>query len=144
MALEKRYKIKVEENKIITDDHFIINGNRAYAGQHIIIDFWYTNFDNKISSLRKIIKKAVMLSNATLINLKLHRFGEEQGISGVAVLAESHISVHTWPERDYIAFDIFMCGNTNPEIATKYLISSLNPKEKFIKIIKRGEHKIDK
>ena len=74
----------------------------------------------------------------------MHRFGKEQGISGVAVLAESHISVHTWPERDYIAFDIFMCGDTNPQAAAAYLIKNLKPKKKILKKIKRGVIKIDK
>ena len=55
------------------------------------------------------------------MHLHLHRFGKEQGISGVAVLAESHISVHM-AERNYIAFDIFMCGDTNPEEAADYLV----------------------
>ena len=76
--------------------------------------------------------------------MHMHRFGKEQGISGVAVLAESHISVHTWPERDYMAFDIFMCGNTYPELASEFLVKTLKPKRKKIEIIKRGITKIDK
>ena len=59
------------------------------------------------------------------MHLHLHRFEKEQGISGVAVLAESHISVHTWPGKKFIAFDIFMCGDTKPELAAKYLIQNL-------------------
>ena len=76
--------------------------------------------------------------------MHMHRFGKEQGISGVAVLAESHISVHTWPERSYMAFDIFMCGNTYPELASEFLVKMLKPKRKKIEIIKRGITKIDK
>ena len=64
------------------------------------------------------------------LHLHFHRFGKEQGISGVAVLAESHISVHTWPERNYIAFDIFMCGDTNPELVCRIFNKILNPKKK--------------
>ena len=74
--------------------------------------------------------------------MHMHRFGKEQGISGMVVLAESHISLHTWPERGYIAFDIFMCGDTNPELAANYLIEQLKPEKHNIKLIKRGVIKI--
>ena len=78
------------------------------------------------------------------MHVHLHRFGKQQGISGVAVLAESHLSVHTWPERNYIAFDMFMCGDTDPINASEYLVSALKPKKKKITIIKRGVTFIDK
>ena len=90
------------------------------------------------------MRQAIKISGAKILHMHMHRFGEEQGISGVAVLAESHISVHTWPERKYIAFDIFMCGDTNPELACKYLIETLKPKKKKVELIKRGNIKIDK
>ena len=128
----------------ITEDHFIIEDNVTYAGKHIIVDLWRSSFDNKINTLKKMIKEAVKLSRAKIINIHMHRFGKEQGITGIAVLAESHISVHTWPERKYIAFDIFMCGDTFPELASEYLIKTLKPKRKKIEIIKRGITKIDK
>ena len=131
-------------NKSITKDHFIVENNLVFAGKHIIIDLWGCNFVNKIVPLKKMIKEAVKLSKANILHLHMHRFGKEQGISGVAVLAESHISVHTWPERQYIAFDIFMCGDTSPELASEYLIKTLKPKRKKIEIIKRGITKIDK
>ena len=132
-----------DKKKKITKDHFIISCNQVYAGSHLIIDLWNTSFDNKITTLRSIIKKAVLIGNATMLHIHLHRFGKDQGISGVAILAESHISVHTWPERDYIAFDIFMCGNTNPKESAKYLIRSLSPKKKKITDLKRGVISID-
>ena len=142
-VLEKSRKLKYS-NKNISKDHFIIEKNLVFAGTHIIIDLWECNFVNKIVTLRKMMKEAVKLSKANILHLHLHRFGREQGISGVAVLAESHISVHTWPERKYIAFDIFMCGDTCPELASEYLIKTLKPKRKKIEIIKRGIIKIDK
>ena len=140
---DKSQKLKYS-NKNISKDHFIVENNLVFAGIHIIIDLWDCNFDNKIIPLRKMIKEAVKLSKANILHLHMHRFGKEQGISGVAVLAESHISVHTWPERKYIAFDIFMCGDTCPELASEYLIKTLKPKRKKIQIIKRGITKIDK
>ena len=128
----------------ISQDHFIINDKEEYAGSHILLDLWNTEFDNSIKFLKKIIRESIKVSGATLLHMHLHRFGKEQGISGVAILAESHISVHTWPERNFLAFDIFMCGDTRPELAAKYLIQILNPKKKLIKLIKRGVKKRDK
>ena len=133
----------LEKKKKITKDHFIVDHNQIYAGSHIIIDLWNTRFDNKINTLKKIIKKAVLIANATMLHIHLHKFGKEEGISGVAILAESHISVHTWPERDYIAFDIFMCGDTKPEEAAQYLIDTLKPKQNKITDLKRGVISID-
>ena len=128
----------------ISQDHFIINDKEEYAGSHILLDLWNTEFDNSIKFLKKIIRESIKVSGATLLHMHLHRFGKEQGMSGVAILAESHISVHTWPERNFLAFDIFMCGDTRPELAAKYLIQILNPKKKLIKLIKRGVKKRDK
>ncbi len=60
------------------------------------------------------------------------------GISGVAVLAESHISVHTWPERGYAAFDVFMCGSAEPKKALKVLEQAFAPERVVVGIHKRG------
>ncbi|MDA9655037.1 adenosylmethionine decarboxylase [Pelagibacteraceae bacterium] len=133
----------LEKKKKITKDHFIVDHNQIYAGSHLIIDLWNTSFDNRINTLKKIIKKAILIANATMLHIHLHRFGKEEGISGVAILAESHISVHTWPERDYIAFDIFMCGDTNPKEAAQFLIDTLKPKKNKIISLRRGVISID-
>ena len=135
---------KLVSRKNISADHFIVEKKQLYAGNHLLLDLWGVDFDNSVRTLKKTLKNAINLAGATLLHIHLHRFGKEQGISGVAVLAESHISVHTWPERDYIAFDIFMCGDTNPQAAAAYLIKNLKPKKKILKKIKRGVIKIDK
>ena len=137
VVYKKNYFLKEK----ISKDHFIINKNEEYAGSHILLDLWNVEFNNSIKSLKKIILESIKLSGATLLHIHFHRFGKEQGISGVAILAESHISVHTWPERNFLAFDIFMCGDTKPELAAKYLIQTLNPKKKILKLIKRGVKK---
>ena len=69
---------------------------------------------------------------------------KNKGFQAWQCLAESHISVHTWPERDYIAFDIFMCGDTKPEASAEYLIKTLKPKKEILKKIKRGVIKLDR
>ena len=64
---------------------------------------------------------------------------EPQGVTAIALLAESHISIHTWPESNYSAVDIFTCGqNMFPEIASQYLIEALKAEEHFLRIIERN------
>ena len=65
-------------------------------------------------------------------------FFSSGGLSGVAVLAESHISVHTWPEMSYAAFDVFMCGNARPELSVELIKSKLTASKVDVSCIKRG------
>ena len=143
MSTRKDSYEEQKKKNIITKDHFVIENDKMFAGKHLILDLWNPEFDNSIRTLKNLLKKAVLLSGATMLHIHLHRFGKNQGISGIAVLAESHISVHTWPERKYMAFDIFMCGDTFPEQAAEFLIKQLNPNRKKLQTIKRGEIKID-
>ncbi len=74
-------------------------------------------------------------AGATLLHIHLHHFTPNGGVSGVAVLAESHISIHTWPERDYAALDVFMCGDSQPEKAIPVLERAFEPDT-----VEVGEH----
>jgi len=73
------------------------------------------------------LRESVEVAGATLLHIHLHHFTPNGGISGVAVLAESHISVHTWPERGYAAFDVFMCGDAEPEKTIPVLKQAFKP-----------------
>ena len=78
------------------------------------------------------------MANATVLNLISNKF-EPQGVTAIALLAESHISIHTWPESNYSAVDIFTCGqNMLPELASKYLIEALKAKEHSLRVIERN------
>jgi S-adenosylmethionine decarboxylase len=82
----------------------------TYSGTHLLADlFGCTGLDD-IGRVEAALRGAVAASGATLLELRLHGFGADQGVTGFALLAESHISIHTWPERDYAAVDIFLCG----------------------------------
>jgi S-adenosylmethionine decarboxylase len=108
-------------------DHFIRRNGIEYAGTHLILDLWDAeNLDN-LELMESAMREAVNTSGATLLHIHLHHFTPSYGISGVAVLAESHISVHTWPERNFAAFDIFMCGDAKPELAIPVLKRNFNP-----------------
>ena len=117
-------------------DHFITKNGLTYAGSHLIIDLWDAeNLDDR-DRIEQALVDAVSAAGATLLHIHLHTFSEGGGISGVAVLAESHISVHTWPERGYAAFDVFMCGGAEPRKALSVLKAAFNPGRIVI-----GEHK---
>ncbi len=121
---------------IVTEDHFIEEDNYIYAGKHLIIEIF--GFDKEYKKFKLLLAKASELAGAKLLYAYTHEF-DSGGITGVAVLAESHMSFHTWPERDYIAFDIFMCGDTQPYKAINYIKKELKADRVDIKTIKRGK-----
>ena len=97
------------------------------VGKHCILELYDcdpTKLDDE-TFLRHTITTAAQRAGATLLNLITHRF-EPQGVTGLALLAESHISIHTWPENGYAAVDVFTCGNhTMPEKACEVLCEEL-------------------
>jgi S-adenosylmethionine decarboxylase len=108
-------------------DHFIQRNGLEFAGTHLLIDFWGAKDLDKLDLMEAKFRECVEVCGATLLHIHLHHFTPNGGISGVAVLAESHISVHTWPERGYAAFDIFMCGDAQPEKAVPVLKGAFKP-----------------
>jgi len=119
-------------------DHFITREGFTFAGSHLIIDLWDAEGLDDRPRIEKAMRDAVEAAGATLLHIHLHTFTPNGGISGVAVLAESHISVHTWPERGYAAFDVFMCGDAEPKKALKVLEQAFAPKRTIVGIHKRG------
>jgi S-adenosylmethionine decarboxylase len=119
-------------------DHFITREGLTYAGQHLIVDFWDgQKFDDK-DFIEATFRKAVEAAKATLLHIHLHGFEGGGGVSGVAVLAESHISIHTWPERGYAAVDIFMCGDATPLKAVEVMREAFKPGRTVVTEHKRG------
>lgn len=112
---------------IESKDYFTCSEWGKYAGKHIIFDFFGAQSLDNIQLMEDTMREAVHQAGATLLHIHLHHFTENNGISGVAVLAESHISVHTWPERGYAAFDVFMCGNAQPEKTIPILQEAFKP-----------------
>jgi S-adenosylmethionine decarboxylase len=108
-------------------DHFIHRNGLEFAGTHLLIDFWDARNLDDIELMETKFRECVDVCGATILHIHLHHFTPNGGISGVAVLAESHISVHTWPERGYAAFDIFMCGTAQPEKAIPILKKAFKP-----------------
>ena len=119
-------------------DYFVQRDGQTFAGSHILLDLWdATNLDD-MELIDRTMRDAVAAAGATLLHLHLHRFTPEGGVSGVAVLAESHISIHTWPERSFAALDIFMCGSCDPHKAVAVLEKTFRPGRTVLKEERRG------
>ncbi|RMF73767.1 MAG: adenosylmethionine decarboxylase [Alphaproteobacteria bacterium] len=130
-AVEARRPQSTEGNRTIgeavANDHFVERNGLRFAGTHLILDLWEAERLDDPDYMRTVLERAVDAAGATLLHIHLHRFGDGGGVSGVAVLAESHISVHTWPERAFAAFDVFMCGRADPYAVIPILKEAFRP-----------------
>jgi S-adenosylmethionine decarboxylase len=110
-------------------------------GRHLTIDMYGCSFDNlnNLEFIKEAMFTAISESDMTLLNFTYHKF-EPQGLTALALLAESHMSVHTYPEKGYAAIDVFTCGDTSrPDHAAKVLRRFLKPEKIKITNIKRGD-----
>lgn len=108
------------------------------AGVHMIVDLYGASRLDEPVLVEDTLRRCVEAARATLLHIHLHRFEPNGGISGVAVLAESHISIHSWPERSYAALDIFMCGKARPERCIEVLLEAFSPRRAEIQELLRG------
>ena len=119
-------------------DYFVKKDGLTYCGTHLIIDMWDAiNLSNR-KLIENTLLKIAKACDAQILHMHLHCFDENQGITGVIVLAESHINIHTWPEVRFAALDIFMCGKTNPVAAIPILESAFKPKLMEVQTVTRG------
>lgn len=97
-------------------------------GRHVIADLHDVSAEvlGSIDFWKEILIDGAKKSGATVLSDHFHHFGEGYGITGVVVLAESHISIHTWPEKNYAAIDVFMCGTCDPQLALDHITSKIN------------------
>ena len=110
-----------------------------FLGKHLLLELYGCNSQklNDELFLRFLINNSAKTANATVLNLISHKF-EPQGVTAIALLAESHLSIHTWPESKYAAIDIFTCGkNMRPDLAIKLFIEMLEASDHISKIINR-------
>ena len=127
-----------KKNQIISS--FSNDPKLSHQSKHLLLELYRCDCEklNDESFLRCILNRAAKLANATVLNLISNKF-EPQGVTAIALLAESHISIHTWPESNYSAVDIFTCGqNMLPELASKYLIEALKAEEHSLLVIQRN------
>lgn len=111
----------------------------AYEGIHVLLDlFGVERLDDPIF-LEAVLMEVAQVSGAHIIGSNFHHFGPGQGVTGVLLLAESHISIHSWPERKFAAVDLFLCGQTNRVDAAVFRLRCLlRPSSISEKHISRG------
>lgn len=112
-------------------------------GQHILAEFYECDPDklNDVSFLEKTFNDAANLADATIVKSVFHPFSPV-GVTGVVVIMESHISIHTWPEFGYAAVDFFTCSDQmNYQKAYNYLVEILESKKHFAEKVERGLQK---
>jgi S-adenosylmethionine decarboxylase len=120
-------------------DFFIERDGVRYAGNHLIIDLFGAKRLDDIGYIERTLKQCVDTAGASLLHIHLHHFTPNGGVSGVAVLSESHISIHSWPEADYAALDVFMCGDARPDLCVDVLREAFEAREVVVKTHQRGE-----
>jgi len=124
--------------KDLSRDHFAVRNGVRCAGVHLIIDLHGAKRLNDIDHIEATLRRCVEAASATLLHIHLHHF-QPSGVSGVAVLAESHISIHTWPEAGYAALDVFMCGSADPDKCVPVLREAFSAKRVGVNELLRGQ-----
>jgi len=118
-------------------DYFVEKDGMVFAGTHLIVDLWDAKGLNDPKLIEDTLRECIHVSGATLLHFHIHQF-EPNGLSGVAVLAESHISFHSWPDTGFMALDIFMCGETEPHKCLPILKAAFSPGSVQVNEMKRG------
>ena len=109
-------------------------------GRHLLLELFDCDFDAlcNLETVKHALVEAAKRAHATIVDVVFHEFNPF-GISGVVVIAESHLSIHTWPEHRYAAVDIFSCGDVlKPEVAANYLVEQLGAERTSVVELQRG------
>lgn len=114
-----------------------------YTCKHVLIDAWGIpeHICTDLDYLKKILYTAAEEAKATVISKGFHHFGTGLGVTGILLLAESHISIHTWPELNHAVLDILMCGSCDPEHSIETLIKGLGCSRYTLNVLVRGMYK---
>ena len=119
-------------------DYFVIKDGVKFAGTHLLVDLWGATNLADPEHIDTALRAAAVTAGATILHSHFHHFSPNGGVSGVVVLAESHISIHTWPERNFAAVDIFMCGACDPHDAIPVLQEAFAPERVELDEQRRG------
>ena len=119
-------------------DYFVERDGVKFAGMHLLVDLWGACNLADPELIERSLREAAEAAGATILHSHFHHFSPNGGVSGVVVLAESHISIHTWPERDFAAVDIFMCGECDPYQSVPVLKEVFRPSSVDLSEQRRG------
>jgi S-adenosylmethionine decarboxylase len=110
-------------------------------GTHLIVECYVDDKTELLKDpvrLETLLKDAASSAGATILYSYFHKFDQGEGVTGFVALAESHLSVHTWPEFNYMALDVFMCGKCNPQVSVDYIGKQIEIPKIEIRRIMRG------
>lgn len=116
------------------------SGAHRPAGTHLLADFYGIDGGTltDVARMDALLRTGAEAAGARILHSHFHHFGEGMGVTGVLLLAESHISIHTWPEFGFAAADIFMCGEAQPQLALQVIENALQPESRVVRTIARG------
>ncbi|WP_018152189.1 adenosylmethionine decarboxylase [Leeia oryzae] len=118
--------------------YFAEDETGQFAGRHLLLDMWGGQGLADIPFIESTLLAASRAAGATVLHAHFHPFGEGQGITGVLLLAESHMSIHTWPEVGFAALDIFMCASCDPMLALPVIRDAFQPQRLIVNPLRRG------
>ncbi|MBM3569329.1 MAG: adenosylmethionine decarboxylase [Alphaproteobacteria bacterium] len=124
---EKPEPVSAPAPQLEQKDWFVEKDGLRFAGTHLLIDLWGASRLDDVPYIEQVLAESVRAAGATLLRIDLHHFQPNGGVSGVAILAESHMSIHTWPERGFASIDLFTCGATRPHEAVAVLRRAFTP-----------------
>lgn len=110
-------------------------------GTHIIADIHSVEnpeYLKYLENVHSVCIGACREADLTIIDSKFHSFGEGLGVTGIVILAESHLSIHTWPELNFFSLDVYSCGEKDPMVAVDFILRDFQARHYNIQIIKRG------
>ena len=119
-------------------DYFVERDGVKFAGMHLLIDLWGASNLDSPALIDHTLRDGALAAGATILHSHFHHFTPNGGVSGVVVLAESHISIHTWPEKRFAALDVFMCGACDPHKVIPFLKAAFSPSSIVVDEQRRG------
>lgn len=112
---------------------------KTVLGKHYLIELHGCTADllENVATVERILVRAAQEMNATIVMQKFHAFSPV-GVSGMVVIEESHLSIHTWPEWQYAAVDVFTCGQLDVQCGIEYLVAAFKAEKCEQKFVERG------
>jgi S-adenosylmethionine decarboxylase len=118
--------------------YFTRTNGVVHAGTHLVVDLWGARRIDCLETVRTALTESARACAATLCHLELKQFDGGGGVYGVAMLSQSHITIHSWPECGYAAVDCFLCGPCDPYRMLPVLQEYLAPERMVVSELKRG------
>lgn len=108
-------------------------------GRHVIAELWECEFDklNDVNFIERTFVEAALKSGAEVREVAFHKFAP-QGVSGVVIISESHLTIHSFPEHGYASIDVYTCGDLDPTIAAEYIADALGSQTRETMELPRG------